>query len=148
MQKLADILTALRQYIKQYHWLARGYDNHLLADRLENEMGESLDASIDRIKELALAAGEGEQIAYADNSLTGALEILKGIPTPTDTKTETVLNNIGMLIFDYMKESEDYSKRLQGQVFKGAIDNAIFGIGEDMMRRAYLLNIQMQGLVK
>ena len=143
MQKLADILTALRQYIKQYHWLARGYDNHLLADRLENEMGDSLDASIDRIKELALAAGEGEQIAYADYSLAGALEILKGIPTPTDTKTETVLNNIGMLILYYLNKRQDYSKRLLGEVFKGAIDNAILGIGEDMMRRAYLLNIQL-----
>ena len=144
MQKLADILTALRQYIKQYHWLARGYDNHLLADRLENEMGESLDESIDRIKELALAAGEGEQIAYADNSLTGALEILKEIPNLTEIKTETVLTNVGMLIFEYLKESESYSKALQGTEFKGAIDNAIFGIGEDMLRRAYLLNIQMQ----
>ena len=148
MQKLADILTALRQYIKQYHLLANGYENHLLAERLDEGMSESLEASIDRLKELALGMGgpEADTIAYAENSLSGALEELKIDINPselTTTETDKVLMNIGTFIKRYLEQAEAYSATLTGTIFKGSIDNAIFGIGEDMVRRAYLLNIQL-----
>ena len=60
MKNLTNILTALHQYLKQYHLLAKGYENHLLAERLDEGMSESLESSIDRLKELALGMGGTE----------------------------------------------------------------------------------------
>lgn len=148
MKKLTNILTALHQYIKQYHWLAKGYENHLLAERLDEDMSESLAAGIDRLKELALGMGgpEAESIAFAENSLTGALEELRSGFAPVELnslETDKVLMNIGTFIKRYLEEAEAYSATLNGTIFKGSVDNAIFAIGEDMVRRAYLLNIQL-----
>lgn len=147
MKKLVHILMAFRQYLKQYHWLAKGYENHLLAERLDEEMSESLDDSIDRLTELALAVDIDDSIAKAEYSLIDAKRVLDNILSPDELEsreTSVVLSNIAKFVHAYLTEAEATSKGYEGTVVKGGIDNAIFSISEDMIRRLYLLGIQTQ----
>lgn len=140
MDKLTDILTALNQYIKQYHWLAKGYDNHILADKL----GENLTESIDRLKELHLGSGGSEDIALAEKSLAGAVDTLRAtIKEPANT-TDMVLENIGYLIIAFLTAAKDVKQSYEGTIFAGGINNAIDDISEQLIRNAYLLGIQLE----
>lgn len=140
MNRLTDILTAMNQYIKQYHWLAKGYDNHILADRL----GENLTESIDRLKELHLGSGGSEDIAFAEKSLSGAVDTLRAIIKEPANTTDMVLENIGAMIVSFLTNAEGIKKSYEGTIFSGGINNAIDDISEQLIRNAYLLGIQLE----
>lgn len=151
MERLVHILVAFRQYLKQYHWLANSYEDHLLAERLIEEMSESLDDSIDRLVELALGAGVHQEVAGAVIGLKGALLELEELGTSEElksTETSVVLNNIARFISLYLKTADEVSKGYEGTTLKSGIDNAIFSISEDMIRRAYLVGIQFEKNIK
>ena len=151
MERLVHILVAFRQYLKQYHWLANSYEDHLLAERLIEEMSESLDDSIDRLVELALGAGVHHEVAGAVIGLKGALLELEGLGTSEElksTENSVVLNNIAKFISLYLKTADEVSKGYEGTILKSGIDNAIFSISEDMIRRAYLVGIQLEKSIK
>lgn len=59
MQKILILLIAIKQSIKQYHWQATSYQDHLLGDRLL----EDLDDYIDETAELSVLFEGKEPLA-------------------------------------------------------------------------------------
>lgn len=66
MQSILIILIALKQYIKQYHWQAKSYQEHILADKLE----EGLEDYIDEVAELSVVIDLSDESLKA-NMLLG-----------------------------------------------------------------------------
>lgn len=72
MNKFVIMLLAFKMYVKQFHWLAKGYENHILADKLEDE----IDDYIDEAAELYNVNNDAPDNLYAKYILEGAENFL------------------------------------------------------------------------
>ena len=142
IKKLADILTALSQFLKQVHLTAsdKSYAAHLLTEKIQEEVDED----IDRIKELFIAStGEGS-IANAQESLEKAEQTLRAFLQNKSTETTTdaleVAAELCVQTYDAAAEVSDYySNELKSERFAAGIVNAADDICERRARNYYLL---------
>lgn len=136
MKELLYILIGLKQYIKQYHWLVKGYDNHILADKL----GEGLEDEIDELVELTITASGNENDFIAQELLNRAGQGLNGAYIGLDAK-ETLKT-----IADLCVKILNQCKALQGN-YKDMTELAFsdyFGrLSNSILRKLYLIQVQI-----
>lgn len=138
MSRFVSMLLAFKMYVKQYHWLARGYENHILADKLE----EDLDDYIDEAAELYNVNNDTQDnlyakviLDYSSNWLNGA-----GIYKGTDMKLhlDTLLKLAGQII-----EECATNTGAEGAV-KQAYGDYYSRLSNLMVKKCYLIYIQQR----
>lgn len=136
MKEILYHLIGLNQYIAQYHWLAAGYENHILADKL----ADGLDDEIDELAELLLATVNNENDFTAKELLVKSQQTVENAYTGTDM-AETLKSLVELfgkilkLCNDY-KDTHDITK-LAFADFRGRLSNSI-------LRKLYLIQIQLK----
>lgn len=141
LKKISDSITALRQYLHQIHLCSRNkdYAGHLLAERL----GDPLNDTIDRIKEISLGLGEELSIAYATNSLNSASVLLTHYPQGTNTQEMWhACKKLEMQTCDFIEEACIYYTQKNTFGLQGIL-NALGDISEQRIRDIYLIDIQL-----
>lgn len=142
MKNLLQTLIGLKQYIKQYHWLAKGYENHILADKLE----DGLEEQIDELAELGLASFSEDSDFYAKDLLSGAGTTLENAYTGTDM-TETLKAIAGLFgnILTLSKQTQEELKdHLTGQnLAELAFSDYLGRLSNSALRKLYLIQIQL-----
>ena len=127
MQGILVKLIALKQAIKEYHWLAKSYQEHILADKLE----EGLDDFSDEVAELSIVNQE-EPDLVAHNLLSEATKYLQG------KKTDD-LHGIGNICYDILQEVNEESETAT----IAGIADLFSRISNLLLRKLYLINIQI-----
>ena len=124
MEKLLISLIALKQSIKQYHWLAKSYQEHILADKLE----EDLEDYIDEVAELSLVTETPN--VEAKHLLGEATSLLNG-------KDKVDLNTLADLFIDLQEQLQSLKPELLGiSDLAGRLSNTI-------LRKLYLIKLQL-----
>ena len=127
MQKILIALIAIKQAIKQYHWQAKSYQEHILADKLE----EGLEDYIDEVAELSVLTEENEKHLNAKLLLGNASSFLDN---KENLNTFDILGLFAKLqdaITTYNDTTEDIGlKDLCGR------------LSNTLLRKAYLIQIQ------
>lgn len=124
MEKILVILIALKQYIKEYHWLAESYQEHILADKLE----EDLEDYIDEVAEISLVTEtpnvEAKHLfGQAENYLNG--------------KDKADLNTLADLFIELQEQLQSLDPKLLGlSDLAGRLSNTI-------LRKLYLIKLQL-----
>lgn len=142
MKELLYNLIGLKQYIKQYHWLAKGYDNHILADKLE----DGLEEQIDELAELGLASFSEDADFYAKDLLAGANTMIENSYTGTDMN-ETLKAIAGLFgnVLTLSKQTQDELKEhLTGQnIADLAFSDYLGRLSNSALVKLYLIQIQL-----
>ena len=135
MTELLKTLIGLKQYIKQYHWLAAGYENHIFADKLEDD----LDAQIDELAELLLASGEEDNAFYAKNLLKDATIAVDDIYTGDgmEEMLKALVGLFGRVLSLAKQPIEDEMLETAFADFRGRLSNSV-------LRKLYLIQIQLK----
>lgn len=135
MKELLSNLIALKQYIKQYHWLAAGYENHILADKLE----EDLDGQIDELAELMIASGEEENIFYAKNIFSDASIAVDNVYAGRGM--DEMLKNLAGL---FARVLELAKKPVADEMLSLAFGDFCGRLSNSVLRKLYLIQIQLK----
>jgi hypothetical protein len=131
MEKFVYMLLALRMTIKQYHWLAKGYEEHILADRLEEE----LDDYMDEAAELSLVVTDKFADFYSKNVLEKARKFIDEVAVLEGDNLFTISGLITTIMGECRKPvEEDLLKQPFGD-YLGRLSNLL-------MRKLYLIDIQ------
>ena len=77
MQEILILLIAIKQLIKQYHWQAKSYQEHILADKLE----EDLEDYIDEVAEVSRVTKKEVGRTYRFMSRKMKIKLLPTSPT-------------------------------------------------------------------
>lgn len=136
MKEILYHLIGLNQYIKQYHWLADGYENHILADKL----ADGLDDEIDELAELLLATQTKETDFAAKEVLSQSQQTVENAYIGTDmVETLKSLAELFGKILILCKEPFDEGEvtELAFSDFRGRLSNSI-------LRKLYLIQIQLK----
>lgn len=136
MNKFIVQLLAFKMYVKQFHWLAKGYENHILADKLE----EDLDDYIDEAAELYNVNNDTPDSMYAKNILDGASNYLNSASVyrgeDMNLHIDSMLKMAGQII-------EDCSVNPGAEgVVKQAYSDYYSRLSNLMVKKCYLLYIQ------
>ena len=126
MEKLLYILLATKQAVKQYHWLAKSYQEHILADQLE----DGLEGYIDEVAELLLVTDESANV--------GAKYLLERAENYLNGKTTIDLLVLWDLFADIMQQAQmvnDEEKVLGIADLTGRLSNLA-------LRKMYLIKLQ------
>lgn len=124
MEKILITLIAIKQYIKQYHWLAKSYQEHILADKLE----EDLEDYIDEVAELSLVTETPN--VEAKHLLGEATSFLNG-------KDKSDLNTLADLFIDLQEQLQSLNPEILGiSDLAGRLSNTI-------LRKLYLIQLQL-----
>ena len=127
------MLLGLKMYIKQYHWLAVGYENHILADKLEEE----LDDYIDEAAELFAVSSEDVHSLDAYQVLDRAKAFVQSNVTADD------MVDIRAAIIKQMTAILSYCKSDLGQPeLKQAFGDYTGRLSNLLVRKLYLIDIQ------
>ena len=126
MEKLLIILVALKQVIKQYHWLAKSYQEHILADKLE----EDLEDYSDEVAELALVVDQTVNVE-AKHLLERAANYLNGKPVDLQS-----LGELFTELLEHLQSVNDQSKLLGISDLTGRLSNSV-------LRKLYLIKLQL-----
>ena len=133
MKELLYNLIGLKQYIKQYHWLAKGYDNHILADKLEDD----LDEQIDELAELLLAIDENTNVS-ADYLLR---EATTRIPqTGLHPEMHVILQNIANMCGVILGICKD--NHSGNELAELAFSDYVGRLSNSIVRKLYLIQLQ------
>lgn len=127
MQKILITLIALKQAIKQYHWQAKSYQEHILADKLE----EDLEGYIDEVAELSVL------LLPNDKHLEAKLLLGKASLFLAD-KQEITLMSILELLGDLQEEITDFNDKTEDLGFKDLCGR----LSNTLLRKAYLIQVQ------
>ena len=142
MKNLLQTLIGLKQYIKQYHWLAKGYENHILADKLE----DGLEEQIDELAELGLASFSEDADFYAKDLLAGANTTLENAYTGTDM-TETLKAIAGLFgnVLTISKQTQaELKEHLKDQNLADlAFSDYLGRLSNSALVKLYLIQIQL-----
>ena len=136
MKEILYHLIGLNQYIKQYHWFAAGYENHILADKL----ADGLDDEIDELAELLLATQTQETDFAAKEVLRQSQQTVENAYIGTDmVETLKALAELFGKILILCKEPFDEGEvtELAFSDFRGRLSNSI-------LRKLYLIQIQLK----
>lgn len=124
MENILVILIAIKQYIKEYHWLAKSYQEHILADKLE----EDLEDYADEVAELALVTETPN--VEAKHLLGQAENYLNG-------KDKADLNTLADLFIGLQEQLQSLKPELLGiSDLSGRLSNTI-------LRKLYLIKLQL-----
>lgn len=127
MHKVLVILIAIKQFIKQYHWQASSYQEHILADKLE----EDLEDYIDEVAELSVLAENDDRKLEAKLLLGEATNFLNG-------KGNATLLNIANAFSELAEELHQLSAKTE---YIGL--NDLYGrLSNLILRKIYLIQLQ------
>lgn len=129
------MLLGLKMYVKQYHWLAKGYLEHILADKLEEE----LDDYIDEAAELYAVSHNNLISLTSAQTLGNAHSFI--IENTDDKKSE--LDNLINLITLVMMNCKVVAE--EDNDFKQPIGDYLGRLSNLLMRKLYLIDVQMKG---
>lgn len=127
MEELLIILIAIKQAIKQYHWNATTYQEHLFGDRLL----EGIEDYIDEVAEISKVNQEDPNLA--------AKHLLQEASACLENKDYNDLKNIGGLFYALLQEleqDEDEAKILGVKDIYSRLSNTA-------LRKLYLINTQV-----
>ena len=133
MEKLVYMLLGLKMTVKQYHWLAKGYDEHILADKLEEE----LDDYMDEAAELSLVVTD----KFADFHSKNILEKAKNFVDEVIVVEEDYLFSIAGIITTIMGECR---KPVEEDLLKQPYGDYLGRLSNLLMRKLYLIDIQQK----
>lgn len=131
MERLVYMLLGLKMTVKQYHWLAKGYEEHILADRLE----EDLDDYLDEAAELSLVVSDKSE-PYTSKYI---LEKAKEFVDNTYVEGTGDLFLISGIITTIMGECR---KPVEEDVLKQPFGDYLGRLSNLLMRKLYLIDIQ------
>ena len=132
MEKFVYMLLGLKMTIKQYHWLAKGYDEHILADKLEEE----LDDYMDEAAELSLVVTDKFADFYSRHILEEAKEFVE---RTVDDNGDLIA--IAGLITTIMGECR---KPVEEDVVKQPFGDYLGRLSNLLMRKLYLIEVQQR----
>lgn len=127
MQNILIILIALKQYIKQYHWQAKSYQEHILADKLE----EGLEDYIDEVAELSVVIDLSDESLKANVLLGKASLYLEG-------KGKADLLNIAQVLSDLGDEIDRINDKAEALGIKDLCGR----LSNSLLRKMYLIQLQ------
>lgn len=127
MQNILIILIALKQYIKQYHWQAKSYQEHILADKLE----EGLEDYIDEVAELSVVIDLSDESLKANMLLGKASLYLEG-------KGKADLLNIAQVLSDLGDEIDRVNDKAEALGIKDLCGR----LSNSLLRKIYLIQLQ------
>lgn len=127
MQNILIILIALKQYIKQYHWQAKSYQEHILADKLE----EGLEDYIDEVAELSVVIDLSDESLKANILLGKASLYLEG-------KGKADLLNIAQVLSDLGDEIDRVNDKAEALGIKDLCGR----LSNSLLRKIYLIQLQ------
>lgn len=147
LKQICDALTALRQYILQTHWSARGkaYSTLLLTDRLYSGLSDD----IDRLKELSIGSTNDLSIADAESTFKDALAYIRALSeNPSVSNTQAMLRTCMQLenaVSNLLQQACEYYSALPAQTpYKAGILNALGDIDEKRLRDIYLIKTELE----
>lgn len=127
MEKILIALIAVKQAIKQYHWQAKSYQEHILADKLE----EDLEDYIDEVAELSVLAETDEKHLEA--------KILLG-------KASSFLGDKGNLklvdILELFSRLQEVVSRYNDNTEDLGLKDLFGRLSNLLLRKAYLIQVQ------
>lgn len=127
MEKILIALIAIKQAVKQYHWQAKSYQEHILADKLE----EDLEGYIDEVAELSVLTQLNDKHLNAKNLLGKASIFLGEKETYKSFDLLELFSRLQEVITAYNDTTEDIGlKDLCGR------------LSNLLLHKAYLLNLQ------
>lgn len=127
MQEILILLIAIKQYIKQYHWQAKSYQEHILADKLE----EDLEDYIDEVAELSIVAELSDKQVKAKDLLDQAAQCLGN----EDKADLLSIMNLFVSLSDEVNAFEEKAEALGLKDLCGRLSNTI-------LRKVYLIHLQ------
>ena len=127
MQEILILLIAIKQYIKQYHWQAKSYQEHILADKLE----EGLEDYIDEVAELSIVAELSEKQVKAKDLLDQAAQCLGN----EDKANLLSIMNLFVSLSEEVNAFEEKAEALGLKDLCGRLSNTI-------LRKIYLIQLQ------
>lgn len=127
MQEILILLIAIKQYIKQYHWQAKSYQEHILADKLE----EDLEDYIDEIAELSIVAELSDKQVKAKDLLEQAAQCLGN----EDKADLLSIMNLFVSLSEEVNAFEEKAEALGLKDLCGRLSNTI-------LRKVYLIHLQ------
>ena len=136
MNKFASMLLALKMYIKQYHWLSKGYENHILADKLE----ESLDEYIDEAAELFVLRGKYLDDISGLNILVDAKQFIGGYYIGQDMNN--MLRDIVSIIKEILILAQSFG--VEEEILKDGYGDYISRLSNLLLKKLYLLDVQLK----
>lgn len=127
MEELLIILIAIKQAIKQYHWNATTYQEHLLGDRLL----EGIEDYIDEVAEISKVDQENPNLG-AKHLLAEASKYL------ADTDYNN-LKNLAWLFYSLLQEINT----LDEKTMVVGIKDIYSRLSNTALRKLYLINTQV-----
>ena len=127
MQEILILLIAIKQLIKQYHWQANSYQEHILADKLE----EDLEDYIDEVAEVSVVMEMSDKQLNADALLGKASLYLQ------DKKEASILNLIK--VFGDLSEA---AHELSEKATNIGLNDLLGRIANLTIKKMYLLHLQ------
>lgn len=134
MEKIVYWLVALQMYIKQYHWLARGYDNHILADKLEDELEDFIDEGA----ELYKIYGKNDAL-FARTIFEKARQHVSDMYSGDDMGV--YLDNMLQMMAKVMEECDNL-QNVGEDVFKLGFSDYSGRLSNLLLRKCYLIGVQ------
>jgi len=126
MKDILVTLIALKQYIKQYHWQAKSYQEHILADKLE----EDLEDYIDETAELSVVVEQTDEHLQANGLLDLAAKILP------EGKAE--LRQVALLLVTLSERMQD----LKPKAGEMGVEDLFSRLSNSILRKIYLIHLQ------
>ena len=126
MQKILILLIAIKQFIKQYHWQATSYQDHLLGDRLL----EDIEDYIDETAELSVLF-EGKEPLAASVLLGKASLYLSGKGNATLEEIAKAFGNLS-----------DELTRLSANTDDNGLKDLFGRLSNTVLRKLYLIQTQ------
>ena len=134
MDKFVSMLLGLKMLVKQYHWLARGYENHILADKLEEE----LDDYADEAAELFVVSSEGTNALDAKIVLGRAQSFIEAEKTNVDD-----MESLRASLIRVMTSIISYcGNEMPQEELKQPFGDYLGRLSNLLLRKLYLLDIQ------
>lgn len=137
MGALLSLLLGFKMYVKQYHWLARGYENHILADELEKELDDYIDEAAE-LHNINDDTQDGDQMLLATHILFSASNVVgdKYRGNDMNLTLDSLLQLAGSIIEECSLKpgAEGATEQAFGDYY-GRLSNL-------MVRKCYLINLQ------
>lgn len=130
VKRITDLLLALKLVAHQAHLLSITHSDHLLAERIEAD----LDDNIDALKELAIFCYDDPSIASCAETSQGVFNILHDINP--NTPIDETFSYISQIIDEIIKECTPTNFQ--------ALDTAIGDTARDIGRKGYLVKQRLK----
>lgn len=127
MQDILILLIAIKQLIKQYHWQANSYQEHILADKLE----EDLEDYIDEVAEVSVVMELSEKQLNADVLLGKASLYLQDKKEATELNLTKAFGDLSEAVHELSEKSTNIG-----------LNDLLGRIANLTIKKIYLLNLK------